>query len=139
MMRHQRTRGGSVLLVVVALGGCAEQPALGNAHPAPAVLTPAVMAQLAPVFDVRAADEFFRSMPQEDADRVLADMGVVVGEPPAETLRVMVPVTSHDPVVQEVLDRMWAPSIKNVRSGSSDPALAFPGRAVPPDAGRGQP
>lgn len=129
-----------VLLLVLLLGldaggGCVDQPMIVKTRPAPAVLSPEVQAQLAPVFDVQAAELFFHSMPQADADRVLRDMGVVVGQPPAETRRVVVPVSSTDPAVQAVLERMWAPSR---RSADKTRVLQYPGPAVA-DTGRGHP
>jgi hypothetical protein len=110
---------------------------IARTRPAPAVLSPEVRAQIAPVFDLPAAEQFFHTMSQADADRVLMDMGVVVGQPPAETRDVSVPVSSTDPAMQAVIERMWAPSRRMSREGKT-PALQYPG----PDtasSGRGHP
>lgn len=139
-MRYPPRSGVLLLLLALGLtagGGCADQPLIARTHPAPAVLTPEVRAQLAPVFDLPATEEFFHSMSQADADRVLMDMGVVVGQPPVETRNVSVPVSSTDPAMQAVIERMWAPSRRMSREGKT-PALQYP---VPDTAnsGRGHP
>lgn len=136
-MRHGPRSGvfPLVLSLTVAGGGCVDQPTT-PAHPAPAVLSPETREQLAPVFDVQAAARYFHTMPQADAERVLEDMGVVVSTPPAETRRIVVPVTSTDSTVQAVLDQMWAPS----RNGGSDTnGLKYPGITASADSKRKRP
>jgi len=121
MRRQLRSR---VLLLAMSLGlvaggGCVEQATAPRPYPVPAVLSPEARAQLAPTFDVQAAEGFFQRMSQEDADRILQDMGVVLGTPPAETREVTVPISSSDPAVQALLDQMWAPSRTTVPNDSA--------------------
>jgi hypothetical protein len=139
-MRFQLRSGVLLLLLAfgfAAGGGCVDQPMIAKTRPAPAVLSPDVRAQLARAFDVRAAERFFQTMSQADANRVLIDMGVVVGQPPAETRHVTVPVSSTDPAVQAAVDAMWAPS-RRITSAGETPVLQYPAPAAA-DSGRRRP
>ena len=139
-MRYQQCSRVLLLLLAFGLtagGGCVDQPMIARTRPAPAVLSPDVRAQLARVFDVRAAERFFQTMSQADADRVLTDMGVVVGPPPAETRSVAVPVSSTDPAVQAAVHAMWAPS-RRITSAGETQVLQYPG-PVAADSGRRRP
>ena len=135
----------AALMCSAGLAACGDvtSPAAAPA-PAPAVLTAQTRAQLAPVLDLNAAEQFFRTMSQRDADRVLTDMGFVVDHPPAETRRVLVPVRSTNPAIQRLLDQMLAPYRKTLpNGGADDPAQSYLGRphaqAAQVEAERGHP
>jgi hypothetical protein len=103
--------------LMCAAAACGDQPALTSPspQPTPAALSPAMRQQLTPLFDLRAAEQFFQTMSQADADRVLADMGFHAGQPPAETKHVTIPIRSTDPARQDLLDRMWPRTGSNSR------------------------
>lgn len=128
-------------LGLAAATGCADHPMVPMVHPAPAVLSPEARAQLAPVFDVQAAAKFFQTMSQEDANRRLEDMGVVLGQPPAETRDVVVPVSSTNPATQALLNQMWAPARRQPLNADSSATagLRYPGSARFEAAGRARP
>jgi hypothetical protein len=120
--------GLSILCVLAPLGGCSDVPTLDSPRPVPAVLTPEARAGVAPALDLDAAAAFFRTMPPKDADRLLSDMGFPAGEPPAETRRVVVPVSSSDPAVQARVDRMMRPYWKKLHADGARPGTAKPAR-----------
>jgi hypothetical protein len=124
-----------VPLMCAAAAACGDQPALTSPspQPTPAALSPAMRQQLTPLFDLRAAEQFFQTMSQADADRVLAGMGFYAGQPPAETEHVTIPIRSTDPARQDLLDRMWAPYWKQLAAGAvHDTTLPYPGRPIVP-------
>ena len=133
------TRRRLVLLLSTTAGACGEQPALTPPSPRPAAaeLSPAIQQQLRQVLDLRAANQFFHSMSQADADRVLADMGFYAGQPPAETEHVTIPIRSTNSAIQNVLNRMWAPYWKQLPGGAlRDSTLPYPGRPGAPIGAR---
>ncbi|HEX9939443.1 MAG TPA: hypothetical protein VGB15_20035 [Longimicrobium sp.] len=107
-------RTASILVLVIAggLSACGEHPALSRSAPVPqppAHLAPTLRAQLSPFVDVSAAQRFFQTMSQADADRLLAGMGFPQKNVPGETRDVLIPIRSSDPRTQATLDRMWLP------------------------------
>jgi hypothetical protein len=124
-----------VVFASLVMGACGDQPALSRQSPTPAgaTLSPTIRQQLTTVFDTRAAEQFFQTMSQADADRVLADMGFYAGQTPAETEHVSVPMRSTDAATQAVLDRMWAPYWRQLPAGAAHAAaLPYPGRPTTP-------
>ena len=124
----------AITSILFATMSCGDQPALSRLKPepqAPARLTPEIQAQLAPYFDVSAAQEYFRTMPQAQADSILIGMGFRTGGPPENTEGVQIPIRSSNAETQRSLDRMWAPYWQLLPTDVTQSSnLPYPGREM---------